>query len=111
MPFASSWALLEPSELWKNYVDRLTGDEALVQAAPRATAAGTKLLRMLPGDEWSPETGTLDKGLTAGWDTTPEAVRRYAEQEKDRVAAAIAKGRLAPAHVDAATLDRALRAR
>ena len=109
-PFASSWALLEPSELWTNYDARMTGDEALVAAAAKATAVGTKLLRMLPGDEWSPETGVLDKGLTKGWDTSAESVRRYAEQERDRVAKAIAEGRLAPAHVDAATLDRAFRA-
>lgn len=109
VPFASSWALLEPSELWKNYRDRLTGDEALVQAAPKATAAGAKLLRMLPGDEWSPQTGVIEKHLTDDWPTTPEAVRRYAEQEKDRVAQAIAQGRLAPPHVDAARLDRAFR--
>ena len=28
VPFASSWALLEESELWKNFIDRPTPDEA-----------------------------------------------------------------------------------
>jgi L-ascorbate metabolism protein UlaG (beta-lactamase superfamily) len=109
VPFASSWALLEPSELWKNYVDRLTADEALVQASPKAAAVGTHLVRLQSGDEWSPETGPLPKGLTEGWDHSADSVRRYAEQEKDRVARAIAAGRLAPPHVDAGKLDRAFR--
>lgn len=109
-PFASSWALLEPSELWKNFVDRPTAAEALKHAMPIASELGTHLLHLEPGDEWSPETGAINKRLTEGWTNDVDAVRRYAEQEKDRVAKAIAAARVPPAKVSDAQLDEAFHA-
>ncbi|MBL8954376.1 MAG: MBL fold metallo-hydrolase [Myxococcaceae bacterium] len=110
VPFASSWALLELSELHKNYVDRPTSDEALKAAMVPAASAGTHLLRMEPGDEWSPEAGVIRKGLTEGWGHDAASVERYARAEASRVAAAIAAARTPAKPVSAATLDRAFRA-
>ncbi|MBL8915916.1 MAG: MBL fold metallo-hydrolase [Archangium sp.] len=109
-PFASSWALLELSEVHKNYVDRPTGDEALAHAMKLAHEQDTHLLRMNPGDEWSLETGVIDKGLSAGWDQNVESVRRYAEQEKARIEREIRAARhMTGAGVDARQLDEAMR--
>lgn len=107
VPFASSWALLEPSEVHKNFVDRPTAEQALAHAMPLAHEHGTHLVHLLPGDEWSPDTGAINKGLTAGWDNDVASVRRYAEQERARVEAAIAAARgpgrpVAPERLDAA---------
>ncbi len=108
-PFASSWALLEPAELWKNFLDRPTPDEALKAAMPIATTHGTHLLHLEPGDEWSKETGVIRKGLTAGWGYDAKSVERYATQESVRVAAALAKLRVPARPVPAASLDNAVR--
>ena len=108
-PFASSWALLEPSELWKNFLDRPTPDEALKAAMPIAAEHGTHLLHLEPGDEWSKEAGVIRKNLTAGWGYDAKSVERYATQEAARVAAALAKVRVPARAVPAATLDSALR--
>jgi L-ascorbate metabolism protein UlaG (beta-lactamase superfamily) len=108
-PFASSWALLEPAELWKNFVDRPTPAEALKAAMPRAAELGTHLLHLEPGDQWSPETGAIAKGLTAGWEHDAASVARYAKAEATRVQQAIAAARPAAAQVDSAKLDAAFR--
>lgn len=107
-PFASSWALLEDGERWKNWVDRPTHDEALAAAMPLAAELGTHLVRLAPGDEWSPDTGAINKGLTDEWPSTPEAVERYATQESARVRAAIAEARAGLQAPPAATLDQAM---
>lgn len=109
-PFASSWALLEEGELEKNFVDRPTAAQALVHAMPVAHEHGTHLLHLEPGDEWSPDTGAIAKGLTAGWNNDLESVRRYAAQEKERVARAIAQARRPTRAVPPALLDAAVRA-
>ncbi len=93
VPFASSWALLETTEVQKNFVDRFSGDEVLKLAAVKANEAGTKLLHMEPGDEWSPETGVIRKELTREWPSTAQGVERYASQEKRRVGEAILAAR------------------
>jgi len=108
-PFASSWALLEPSELWKNFLDRPTPDEALKAAMPIAAEHDTHLLHLEPGDEWSPETGVVAKHLTEGWSYDAKSVERYAKQEEARVAAALAKVRVPSHPVPPATLDAAMR--
>lgn len=108
VPFASSWALLELSEVHKNFVDRPTADEALAHAMKLAHENGTHLLRMEPGDEWSPETGVIEKGLCDGWTNDVEAVREYAEHEQVRVNREIATARHLDARVDAKTLDEAM---
>ncbi|MBS1149311.1 MAG: Rieske (2Fe-2S) protein, partial [Myxococcaceae bacterium] len=108
-PFASSWALLEPSELWKNFLDRPTPDEALKAAMPIAATHGTHLLHLEPGDEWSPEAGVIRKGLTAGWGYDAKSVERYAAQQAGRVSAALARVRVPARAVPPATLDAALR--
>ncbi len=110
VPFASSWALLEESELQKNFVDRPTAAQALKAAMLTAHDHGTHLLHLEPGDQWSKETGAINKGLTAGWDNDVASVRRYALQEKDRVAAAIAAARKPSHPVPNETLDAAVRA-
>ena len=110
VPFASSWALLEESELEKNFVDRPTGIQALAASMLTAHEHGTHLLHLEPGDQWSPETGGINKGLTAGWDNDVASVRRYALQEKERVGRAIRAARSPTRAVPAATLDLAVRA-
>lgn len=110
VPHASSWALLEPGETWKNYVDRPTAAEALAHALPLAAKLGTHLLHLEPGDEWSPSLGAVNKHLTADWPTDVASVQRYAARELARVEAAIARFR-GPLHdVDAGKLDQAFRA-
>ncbi len=109
-PFASSWALLEEGELEKNFVDRPTAAEALAHAMPLAHEHGTHLLHLEPGDEWSPDTGALAKGLTAGWGNDVASVRRYATQERERVTRALAAARRPPRAVPTSTLDSATRA-
>lgn len=109
-PFASSWALLEAGELEKNFVDRPTAEEALAHSLRLAHEHGTHLLHLEPGDEWSPETGAINKGLVAGWDNDVASVRRYAEQERHRIAAALAKARPAGGPPSPAALDEAVRA-
>lgn len=110
VPFASSWALLEEGEIEKNFVDRPTAAETLAHAIPLAHEHGTHLLHLEPGDEWSPATGVLAKGLTAGWHNDVASVRRYAEQERARVAIAIAAARRPVQPVPPAHLDEAVRA-
>ncbi len=107
-PFASSWALLEPSELWKNFLDRPTPDEALKAAMPLAAKVGTHLLHLEPGDEWSPQTGAINKGLCTGWGYDAASVDRYAKQEAVRVAAALKKFRQPVQPVSPSTLDAAV---
>jgi len=92
-PFASSWALLEPDEVWKNFADRYTAPETLARAMAFAHERDCHLLHLEPGDEWSPETGGLNRGLTSRWPSTQEGVRRYADLERSRVKAAIAAAR------------------
>ena len=108
VPFASSWALLEESEVEKNFVDRPTASETLAASMLLAHENGSHLLHLEPGDQWSPETGAIAKGLTAGWNNDVASVRRYAEQEKDRVKAAIASARHTASAVPPATLDAAV---
>lgn len=108
-PFASSWALLEQSELWKNFIDRPTPDEALKAAMGPAMKAGTHLLRMEPGDQWSPETGAIAKGLTDGWGYDAKSVERYAIQEAARVMRAISSAREPGKPVPPQTLDAAFK--
>lgn len=110
VPFASSWALLEEGEVEKNFVDRPTAAEALKASLLTAHEHGTHLLHLEPGDQWSRETGAINKGLTAGWDNDVASVRRYALQEKERVARAIAAARRPTRAVPKETLDRAVRA-
>jgi L-ascorbate metabolism protein UlaG (beta-lactamase superfamily) len=107
-PFASSWALLEESELWKNFVDRPTPDEALAAALPTALKQGTHLMRIEPGDEWMPQTGVINKHLTTGWGYTATDVARYAKQERARVNGAIAHYRRRGESVPAAKLSAAV---
>lgn len=109
-PFASSWALLEEGELEKNFVDRPTAREALAHAMKLAHEQGTHLLNLDPGDEWSPDTGAINKGLTTGWENDVASVRRYAEQERERVRAAIAAARHRGPPVAPEMLDEAMRA-
>ncbi len=109
VPFASSWALLERSELWKNFIDRPTADEALKAAMEPAAKTGTHLLSMEPGDEWSPEAGVIRKGLTAGWGYDAASVERYANREAARVEKAIAAERVPARPVTPETLDRVFR--
>ncbi|MEW5737735.1 MAG: MBL fold metallo-hydrolase [Myxococcota bacterium] len=109
VPHASSWALLEASQVWKNYVDRPTAAETIAHALPLAAKLGTHLVHLEPGDEWSPSLGAVNKRLTAEWPSTIDGVRRYAEQERARVDAAVAKFR-GPLHgVEPARLDEAFR--
>lgn len=93
IPFASSWALLELDEVWKNFTDRLTAPETLARSMQFAHERDTHLLHLEPGDEWSPETGSVNRGLTSRWPLTVEGVRRYAELERSRVTKAIAAAR------------------
>ncbi|MFT3837609.1 MAG: MBL fold metallo-hydrolase [Myxococcaceae bacterium] len=109
-PFASSWALLEPGGIEKNFVDRPTPAEALRAAAPTAAKLGTHLLSLEPGDEWSPETGVLTKHLTDGWGYDVASVARYAKQEEARVTAALHQARVPGKPVTDAQLDGAFRA-
>lgn len=90
IPFASSWALLEPSELHKNYVDRPTAREAADAAADVAAATSTDIVVLEPGDTWSPA-GVEHAGKTRGWSYDADSVARYAAQISDRVQAAIAQ--------------------
>jgi hypothetical protein len=108
-PFASSWALLEQGELWKNFIDRPTPDEALKAAMEPAMKVGTHLLRMEPGDQWSPKTGAIGKGLTEGWGYDAKSVERYAQQEAARVSRAISAARVPGKPVSKETLDAAFR--
>jgi L-ascorbate metabolism protein UlaG (beta-lactamase superfamily) len=110
VPFASSWALLEESEVEKNFVDRPTATQALAHAMKLAHEQGTHLLNLDPGDEWSPDTGAINKGLTEGWENDVASVRRYAAQEHQRVTAAIAKARHVGKPVAPEVLDEAMRA-
>jgi L-ascorbate metabolism protein UlaG (beta-lactamase superfamily) len=110
VPFASSWALLEEGEVEKNFVDRPTAAEALAASMLVAHEHGTHLLHLEPGDQWSPDTGGINKGLTAGWNNDVESVKRYALQEKERVTRAISTARRPTRAVPAATLDTAVRA-
>ena len=107
-PFASSWALLEESELWKNYVDRPTPAEALAAAMPVAQASGSRLLMLEPGDEWTREAGVLRKNMTRGWSYDAESVRRYATQERARVKAALQTARAPHRRGSDAALDAAV---
>ncbi len=89
VPFASSWALLEPRDLWRNFYDRPTPTEAGAAAATVAREVGTAIVVMEPGDEWSPEEGHVARRLTAGWTYDVAGVTRYAGQEQERVGAAM----------------------
>ncbi|MCU0697543.1 MAG: hypothetical protein MUC96_13535, partial [Myxococcaceae bacterium] len=84
-PFASSWALLELAEVDTNFEDRLTAPEVLARAMQFAHERNTHLLHLEPGDEWSPETGALNRGLVSQHPLTAAGVRRYAELERSRV--------------------------
>lgn len=110
VPFASSWALLEPSERWKNYTDRPTAAEALAAGAAVAKELGCEALLLEPGDEWTQTGGRVAKGLTAAWPPTAEAIARYAEAQRDRIEAArAARSRAEAPAPSAAALDRAFR--
>jgi hypothetical protein len=109
VPFASSWALLEPAELWKNFIDRPTPAEAATAAAG-AAAAGTEVVVLDSGDEWEPAAGALRRGRAAGWPHDPAAVARYADRMRERVAAVTAARARTGARPDPARLDRAFRA-
>ncbi|MFN7134653.1 MAG: MBL fold metallo-hydrolase, partial [Myxococcales bacterium] len=110
VPFASSWALLEEQQLWKNYVDRPTATEAVDAARALAATCGTEPLLLEPGDEWSPATGPVAKGLTRGWSSDPDAIARYARSQADRVERETAMRRTVERFPgDATLLDRAVR--
>ncbi len=109
-PFASSWALLEEGELWKNFLDRPTPAEALRAAVPLASELGTHLLHLEPGDVWRPETGVLPKRLTEGYGYDAASVGRYAKEQSARVAQAIAAARVPGRPATDAQLDGAFRA-
>lgn len=83
VPFASSWALLEAADLWRNYVDRPTADEV-----PDAQV-------MRSGDEW--DDGVVARHRADGWGAAD--VPRYAAQMRDRVAAAHRVSMQAPARL------------
>jgi L-ascorbate metabolism protein UlaG (beta-lactamase superfamily) len=102
-PFASSWALLEPGEVHKNFLDRLTAPEVLARAMQFAHERNTHLLHLEPGDEWSPETGALNRHLVSQHPLTADGVRRYAELERSRVVRAQTRHRQPAA--DVAGLD------
>lgn len=95
-PYASGWAFLEPSLIGKNFAARPTQHEALAAAMKLAHEHGAHLAHLEPGDEWSPETGAINKGLSAGWPQDLEAVRRYAKQlgVSDRPASVVTKDAL-----------------
>jgi L-ascorbate metabolism protein UlaG (beta-lactamase superfamily) len=109
VPFASSFALLEPDELWKNYLDRPTPDEACAASREAAEASGTRAFRMDPGDEWDPASGHRPRGKSAGHSYDREGVARYARSIADRVAAAAEARAAGPRRVDAELLDAAVR--
>ncbi len=90
-PFASGWALLDPAELCRNFLDRPTPEETLKAAMPIAGTHGTHLLHLEPGDEWTQPTGVIRKGLTAGWGYDAKSIERYATTRP------AAKGRASPA--------------
>jgi L-ascorbate metabolism protein UlaG (beta-lactamase superfamily) len=110
VPFASSWALFEEEQLWKNYVDRPTVAEAIDAAGHIAARHETDLLQLQPGDEWSPERGVIGRGLTAGWGHDAESIARYARTQRERVAQAVAARHQSDRFDgDAARLDKAVR--
>jgi UDP-MurNAc hydroxylase len=100
-PFASSWALLELAEVETNFQDRLTAPEVLARAMQFAHERNTHLLHLEPGDEWSPETGALNRGLVSHAPLTSQGVRRYAELERSRVSRVQTSLRAAPAQAPA----------
>lgn len=107
-PFASSWALLEPSGLETNFTDRLTAPEALARAMQHAHERDCHLLHLEPGDEWTQETGAVNRGLVARWPLTVDGVRRYATLERSRIDRLITEARRPPAL--SGSLDEAVRA-
>lgn len=80
---------LEETEVHKNFSDRYTAPEVLARAMQFAHERDTHLLHLEPGDEWSPETGALNRHLTSQWPLTAEAIARYATLEQRRVKRAI----------------------
>jgi L-ascorbate metabolism protein UlaG (beta-lactamase superfamily) len=106
VPFASSFALLEPDQLWKNYADRPTPAEALAAAH---SLVGTEVLPLDPGDEWSPAAGRIAKGLAARHSYDRAGIERYAAQMAERVGAMRAAREAAVGALGAHALDRAVR--
>lgn len=91
-------------------MDRPTPAEAIEAARPTASAHGTELLLLQPGDEWSPETGAVARGLTAQWGHDADSIARYARTERERVEQAVAaRHRGDRFDADTARLDKAVR--
>jgi len=96
VPFASSWALLEPGSIEKNYVDRATPEEAIARTTKFAQEHDTELLLFEVGDEWTPADGLVSKGLSKAWKHDLGSVRSYADKERERVTRSIAEARQIP---------------
>lgn len=64
----------------EDFSKRATHAEALAAAMKLAHENGTHLAHLLPGDEWSPETGAINKGLSEEWTEDADSLRRYAAQ-------------------------------
>ena len=107
-PFASSWALLEETELWKNFLDRPTATQALAHAMPLAHSLDVHLLHLDPGDQWSPDTGVIHKGLCNEWPLTNEGAARYARSIAAQVKDGIAQARHLDPPLEGAALTRAV---
>ncbi len=79
-PYASSWATLDSTQISTNFASRPTYAEVLAAGMKVAHEHGAHLAHLEPGDEWSRDTGAINKGLSEGWPQDVEAVRRYAKQ-------------------------------
>ena len=77
-PFASGWLRLENVD--SHFAQRATHAEALAAAMKLAHENGTHLAHLQSGDEWSPETGAINKGLVDGWSEDVASLHRYAAQ-------------------------------
>lgn len=78
-PFGASWAVLKPEGITQRFVDHATPEEALASAMKVAHEHGSHLARLEPGDEWSPDTGAINKGLVEEWTNDVTALARYAQ--------------------------------
>ncbi|MGV3625474.1 MAG: hypothetical protein ACO1OB_31980, partial [Archangium sp.] len=76
-PFGSGWVRFD--EIDSTFANRATHAEALAAAMKLAHEHGTHLAHLQSGDEWSPETGAINKGLVDDWTEDVESVRRYAQ--------------------------------
>ena len=79
-PLGGGWAWLEPARQAESWNERLTTARLLGRALEPAHRLGVHLLLLEPGDQWSPDTGAIAKGLSAPWTDDADALRRYAAQ-------------------------------